>query len=189
VILTTGMAHPRKLVRNAVVTMLTDATAAGKRVDSSRVDPHKKSQLPAISVYTLHDEVDEEATAGNAPRERTHKLELQIQGYVDVSDTVADDMDDLAEQIEAVMEGDPYLDGTAGESMLTGTAMQVREPEGRNDPLVGVVTLVYSVTYRKSPAVNAALDDFVTVDAKHQLVGGVADTVPAEDTFTVQETP
>jgi hypothetical protein len=188
VILTTGMAHPRKLVRHAVVAMLTNATSAVTRVDSARIEPHKKNKLPAISVYTSHDQVDEDASAGNAPRERKHDLELQIQGVVDVSDTVADDMDDLAEQIEAVMEGDPYLQGTAGESMLKGTVMQVLEPEGRSDPTVGVVTLVYGVTYHKSPAAPGGLDDFKTVDAKHQLVGGVADTVPAEDTFTVQET-
>jgi hypothetical protein len=190
VILTALMAHPRKLVRKAVVAMLTNATAALARVSDTRIEPHKKAQLPAISVYTLHDPVDVEASKA-APRERKHDLELEVAIWVAHSETspAVDQIDDIAEQVEAVLEGDQYLQGTASESSLTGTEIQIVEDPERNDPTVGIATLTYSVTYRKSPAAPGLPDDFKTVDAKYQLVGGVADTVPAEDTFTVQETP
>ncbi len=185
------MAHPRKLIRHALVALLTNATAAGARVQGTRVEPHKKSQLPAISVYTLREPVDQDASANTAPRELTRDVKVEITGWVAHSDAlpVDDAMDDLAEQIEAVMDADPYLGGTAGESVLESTEMQVVEDDGRSDPLVGIVTLTYSVTYRTSPAAPANLDDFITVDATHKIAGGVADTVPAIDQFTVQETP
>lgn len=191
-ILTAGMAHQRKLIRQAVVALLISAnTAAGARVLGTRFDPHKKSQLPAISVYSLNEETDQDLSAQSAPRELTRKLQLEIAGFVAHSDAVPvdDAMDNLAEQIEAAMDANRYLTDTAADSILDGCVMEVVEDDGRSDPIIGVVALTYLVTYRTSPAAPTGLGDFVTVDAKYQLEGGVEDTVPAEDTFTVQETP
>jgi hypothetical protein len=102
---------------------------------------------------------------------------------------VDDAMDALAEQVEAAMDADPYFGGEAAESILEETTMQVLEDDGRSDPMVGVITLSYAIKYRTSPAPGAALDDFRTVGATHDLAGGVPDTLPASDLFTVQETP
>ena len=45
-----AMAHPRKLLRQAVVALLVGAnTAAAARVYDSRVDPFKKGKLPAAT--------------------------------------------------------------------------------------------------------------------------------------------
>lgn len=188
-ILTAVMAHPRKLIRQAVVALLVAAnTAAGPRVKGTRVEPHKKGQLPAIAVYTLTDPVDEDASSQT---EEAHVVELEIAGWVAHTDAIpADDaMDDLAEQIENAMKADPYLGGKASEVTLVGTVMEVVAPNGQSDPLVGIVVLTYSVAYWADKTATAVLDDFRTVDATHQIAGGVADTVPAEDTFTVQEPP
>jgi len=179
------MAHQRKLVRHAVVALLAAAsTAAGDRVLGTRVDPHKPGKLPALSVYTLNDLIDEEASSAT---EEVHELELEITGWVAHTDAVpADDaMDDLAEQVEAAMKEDEFLGGKANEVRFAGTVMQVVETG--NDPLVGVVVLTYFVTYRVDPFAPAELDDFLSVDASHEVVGGVNDTVPAREVFIVQE--
>lgn len=181
------MAHPRKLIRQAVVALLTNAaTAAGVRVQGTRVEPHKKSQLPAISVYTLSEAVDP-TSAETAPRELTRAVKVEITGWVAHSDAlpVDDAMDDLAGQIEAAMDTDRYLSGAAGDSVLEGTEMQVVEEDGRSDPLVGIVTLTYGVTYRTSPTNAEAFpsDAFVTVGATTRIAGGVSDTVAAIDQF------
>lgn len=184
------MAHPRKLIRHAAVALLIGAnTAAGARVQATRVEPHKKSQLPAISVYTLHDPVDQAESAQTAPRELKHDLQLEIAAWVAHSDDnpVDDRMDDIAEQIEAAMETDRYINGTAGESILIETTMQVVEDDGRSDPLVGIVTLTYAITYRACPAAPTGLVEFLTADTKHEVDGGIDDdTLPAEDTITVR---
>lgn len=184
------MAHQCDLICEAVVAMLTNATTAGTRVDDTRIEPHKKSQLPAISVYSLSEDVEEDSKK-TAPRELERFLNLEIAAWVAHSDSVpaVKSLRSMLEQVEAVMDGDRYLRGTAGESVYDGFEMQIVQDDGRSDPTVGVITIKYVVTYRTSPAAPANLDDFRTVDAKHQVVGGVADTVPAEDTFTVQETP
>lgn len=252
-ILTAVMAHQRQLIRNAVAAMLVaGSTAAGARVTTTRVEPHKKTELPAISVYSLSEEVKE----WEAPRELTRELKLEIAGWVAHSDTYPADqaMDDLAAQIEAVMNADWYLtaffgvtgvntsldtltipshglstgaaptavqssgtipgglvaateywvivvdantiqlasslqnalDGTAiditssgsgtiklavstaADSILESTEQQVVESDGRSEPLVGIVTLTYAVTYRTIPAPPLGLPDFtsasVTID-------------------------
>lgn len=184
------MAHQRKLIRHAVVALLNNVTAAGPRVKATRVEPHKKSELPAIAVYTLHDPVDEGLSGQTAPREITSDLQLEVTAWVAHRDELpADDaMDDIAEQIEAAMDGDRYLGGTAAESILVDTVMQVVADDGRSDPLVGIVTLTYAVTYRRKPATPANLDAFVTANVTHKLVGGVADTAPAIDKFQESQT-
>lgn len=182
------MAHPRKELRQAVVALLVAAdTDAGERVHTERVDPLKKTGLPAIAVYTLSEEVDQGASEVTSPRELTRIANLEIAGFVGGIDeaSVADAMDDLAEQIEAAMDADPAIGGKAADSILLNTVAELQEG-GRTDPLAGIIVLTYQVTYYTSPAAPANLDDLLRVDAQHELVGGVADTVPAEDLFDVR---
>jgi hypothetical protein len=183
------MAHPRKLIRHATVAALTGATAAGARVQGTRVDPMRPGRLPAISVYTLRELVDEDS-AVSTPLELVRDVKVEIAGWVAHSEAVPvdDAMDDLAEQIEAAMDANRNLGGTAADSFLESTELQVRAEDGKSDPLVGIVTLTYSVTYRTSPAAPDDLEDFLRVGAEHRIVGAVAANA-ANDRFTVQETP
>lgn len=185
------MAHQRKQIRDAVVARLANATGAGTRVSATRVDPHKRGELPALSVYTPSEQVDPDG-ALTAPRELTRDLQLEIVGWVAHSDALpADDaMDALALEIEAALDSDSYppLGGLAGDLILTGTTMDVLGEE-RSDVLVGVLKLTYSVTYRTFVDTSVATDDLLRVGATTQVIGGVADTAPITDLVTVQETP
>lgn len=182
------MAHQRKLVRQAVVALLTNATSAGARVFDTRRAPHKRSLLPAIVVYTLRE--PDVVESGEAPRELERVVRAEIAGYVADTEAVplGDAMDDLAEQIEAVMDANRYLGGAAAESVLESTEMMVPTEDDRSDPPVGIVVLTYAVTYRTEPTVGP-LDDFITVHTDHEVVSAVTDTPPASDRFTVQEVP
>ena len=171
------MAHPRKLIRHAIVARLLGATAAGSRVQATRVEPHRKTQLPAISVYTAGETISIDADALTAPQILVRAAEVKIAAWVtgptDPEGDVADAMDDIAEQIEAAMDADRYLgglrDGLARDILLESTEMAVRGAEG-GDPLIGIITLTYRVTYDTSPAVGQ-LDDFRRVDARTQIAG------------------
>lgn len=181
------MAHPRKVIRHAVVDLLTAAsTAAGARVFATRVEPIKRTALPTISVYTLGEPVRPGADQ-TAPRELTRDVKVEIAGWVAHSDSLSvdDAMDDLAEQIEAAMDADPYLGGAAGDSVLESTEIEVRDDGER---LIGIVALTYSVTYRTSPEAPADLDDFLRAGVTHQIVGAEANNT-ASDLVTVQEAP
>lgn len=107
------MAHQRKLIRDVLIALLVSAnTAAASRVTSTRVDPNKKGALPAISVYTLNEQVDHDRSDRTAPHELTRDLSAEIVGTVAgaTDDAVQDAMDALAEQIEAAVEANYYLD-------------------------------------------------------------------------------
>lgn len=187
------MAHQRKLIRQATVALLKAAnTAAGARVQGTRVEPSRSRDLPAISVYTLGDETDMEISEQSAPRELTRDLNLEIVAIVAHADSYpADDaMDDIAEQIEAVMDQNRYLSGTAAESILTGTVMEVAEADGKSDPLVGFVALTYKVKFRTDATLpDAKPADFTDINATTTIQGGVPDTAPAVDNFNPQVSP
>lgn len=185
------MAHPRKAIRQAVVALLVAAnTAAGARVKGTRVAPHRKSQLPALSVYTLNDPVDEDLSTNTT---EAHELELEVALWVENLDSnPADDaMDDLAEQVEAAMRATVYsgsmLGGKATKIVFKGTVMEVVEDDGRSDPEIGIAVMRYVVSYKASKTAPAATDDFLRAEATHQLVGGLEDdTLPAVDSINVR---
>ncbi len=180
------MAHPRKEIRHAVVALLVAAnTAAAARVTATRVDPIANTQLPAISVYTLSDLVQEDASSS---KEDNHELELEVAGFVAHTEAlpVDDAMDDLAEQIENAMKADPAIGGKAADCRLVGTTLEVREENGRSDPLVGVVTLTYAVTYLTDlTETEGELDDVLRAKATHKV--GADGTAPVVDQFNVQQ--
>lgn len=172
------VAHPRKLIRDAVVAALTGATAAGSRVKGTRVEPQRNTQLPAIGVYTLSEEVDAQS-ASTAPRELKRDLKLEVAGWVADSSAlpIDDAMDALAEQIEAAMHADPYFGDTAGDSILQSTEMSVLE-ENAADPLIGIVKLTYTVTYRAIVGTTTPTDDYLRTGTTTDIDGaGSADTV------------
>lgn len=188
------MAHPRKLLRAAIVAQLTGyAGLAGARIESSRQDAIARSKLPLISVYTLNEETDQDASEDTSPRMLVRSSTVEIAGWVAASEEtdVADAMDDLAEQIEAAMDSEPLFGlDMVEDSILLGTELDLVEKDGRSSPLIGQVILTYAVTYRTEPGVSVPTDDFLRVKATHQIVGGIEDdTEPAVDEFTVQESP
>lgn len=186
-ILTQGMAHPRTLLRQAVIALLVNAnTAAAARVFDSRVDPYRTSKLPAISVMTLSEPIDPDS-ASTKPRELTRTCNLEVVGWVSGVDeaSVALAMDNLALQIENAMDADQWLADTAADSILEDTTMEVGALNGHSDPLVGVIALTYLVTYRTDQGALAT-DEFLRADETIKIAGGVTDTVPAEDLFNVR---
>lgn len=178
------MPHQRQLIRQATKTALVNAaTAAGSRVYETRILPFRRTTLPALAVYTLVESVDE-ADKG-APRELVRNLQLAIEGSVEAGENVDDELDSLALQVETAMHADDSLGGTAEDAVLESTEVTVVEDGSKP---VGVVRLVYAVTYRTyAPASVAAPDDFNTVDARFSLAGEQAPADQAHDTFTVQE--
>jgi hypothetical protein len=185
------MAHPRTLVRQGWVTSLTGATSAGSRVFDSRVDPFRKGDLPALSVCTLSEPVDPDS-GETSPRELTRRPNVEVILFVRGQDepTVARALDDLALEVEILVDAEIADDArcfgrSVSDARLDDTNIEILADNGHSDPFVGVAVLTYIATYRTQQGALAT-DEFVTVDSTHKLVGGVSDTVPAEDKFTVR---
>lgn len=180
------MTHPRKLIRHAIRDALEGATDAFDRVYATRSIELRKCELPVICVYTLEDDVDP-ASRDTYPRELIRTVPVVIECWIGPSETVDDDMDDFAEQVETAMHADPFFGGVCSESLLDGTVIEVLEQGARR---LGMVALTYTVRYYslapEAPA-DGELDDFLTVEATHDLGGAVHVDEQAVDLITVQE--
>jgi hypothetical protein len=173
------MAHQRQTIRRAATAQLLDRTAAGARVYATRVVPWKRIELPAVAVYALEELVDP-ASQTTAPRELTRTLQLSLEGAVILSTAVDDALDNLAEEIERAVHADETFAGTASDSILTATELEVFE-EGER--CIGLIRLTYSVTYftHAPEAADVRLNDFATADVRHSLNGAVHPLEQAQD--------
>ena len=172
------MPHPRTIIRHAVATLLRGAnTAAGARVFTTRVDPYRRPELPALAVYTLDE--SSEVIEGSSPRELKRTLQLAVEAEVAMAKNVDDVLDDLALQIELALHQDPTWGGVAEDSNLDSTEIQVL---GEQDKQVGVVRMVYQVTYLSNvPATPPELPDFLRASIDYDASGATAhDTVKLE---------
>jgi phage tail sheath gpL-like len=179
------MAHPRKSIRQAVAAQLTGKTAAATRVFKARVVPFKQSELPAVAVYTPDEEV--ETTRSTAPRELERVLQLVVEGVTESGSPadVDDTADDLALEIEAAIDADPTLGGTASDVVLARTESDVFSESGKNHGVVRLTFTVYYETY--APMTAPTADDFLTADIRHNLGGAQHPADQANDLVTVQE--
>lgn len=179
--------HERTVIRRAVRDLLKGKTVAGAQVDTTRIDTWRDSELPALSVYTSEEFVDDEESQDTSPRELKRQVDVEIVGAVGASERMDDAMDALALEIETVMHADPFLGGVAADSILTETEAKVHN-EGKR--LIGIVVLTYRVTYRTLAPVEApTLDDFITADARTRIVGITDPIQDGHDTVLVQELP
>jgi hypothetical protein len=132
--------HPREQIVQTVVTLLIAAgTAASTRVENTRIDPRRKTELPAISVYARNDPTN---AAASSEMEEAHDLVVEIVGMAEPSAINA-----LMEEIEDVIRDDPYLGGVASDSRITRTPVDVGKVDGRSDPAVAFAALNVVVRY------------------------------------------
>ena len=136
------MSHARTQIRQAVVTRLKDHTSAGSRVYTSRVYPLDDPKLPALLVYTPHE--DMEPPSMQRPRTQRRSLQLVIEGYVKARGDIDADADALAVAVEKIIGADPTLGGLAKDAMLATTATQL---SGDGERPVAVITMTFAVLY------------------------------------------
>jgi hypothetical protein len=133
--------HPRKAIRHAAVDLLiAGISAVGGRVFRSRVYPMGRADLPGICVYTIREPNEEMTIAGRLQRD----LEMAVDIYVRNSNTPDDELDDIAETVEAVMAGNRKLTGTAQWNSLIDTTIGF---SGEGEKANGLARLRYRVRY------------------------------------------
>lgn len=135
------MGHSRKEIRNAVKAMLINATGAGENVYSNRETSLWEAELPAILIYTRDESSEVRGTAG---RNSIRTLQLQIDIKAMADDSVDDTLDDIANEVEALIEADLSLSGTAQSAILTSTELTL---DASSETEKGVATLTYEIKY------------------------------------------
>lgn len=169
------MDHPRKLIRNAVVSQLVGSatmfrTRATDRVVAARRQPWNTKRLPAIAVYTDTDDVSPESH-DTAPLQLEREVDVMVEAAIATSavapEQIDDQLDDLARQIEIAIARDTQLGGVASYCRLASSEVTVLE---HGDESIGVVRLSFRTRYFDAMVdAESTLDDFVTADVQVSL--------------------
>lgn len=178
------MAHPRKIIREAVKALLLNQTDAADRVYSNRSRPQNVNKLPAIGIYNVGDSAE---VFDESPRRYRRRFNIAVDCYVKYSggEEVDDILDDLADQVEKAV----FADTTAG-----GTVDDIRLGE-TSDVMVSVqreqtamLTITWQATlYQDAPEADAdLLDDMTATHVDWDIPDG--DPVDADDNIDLPAT-
>jgi hypothetical protein len=164
--------HERQAIRAAVIAQISGHTAAGTRVNGSRMGPVRESALPSICVY-VDSEIVTPESLDTAPRDLTREADLRIEAYVGVAAGVDLEaaLDAIAEEIEIAMDSDVRHGGLVASSVLAGTELGLSDLGSR--PL-GVARLTYSIVYQTAQRLTEPVDIFDTMHASYDLAGAQA---------------
>lgn len=133
--------HPRKQIRDKVVSLLIGKTDAGNNIFSSRVRPIEEEILPTVQVYANSEQVE---IWQEAPREYERKLSLSVQITAKADESLEDALDAIAEQVETVLRQDHTLGELCRDVILTGSELTLSE---NGDTLIGSCNLSYDILY------------------------------------------
>lgn len=135
--------HKRQEIREAIKTMLLGNTDAGANVYSNRVSAFWKSELPSISIVTTEEEANPR-DLGNKTFVR--KLRIGIEVHAEATEKLDDVLDDISNQIEALIGADQSLTGTVLGTVMTGTTIELA---GEATTPIGVLSISFTTTYIK----------------------------------------
>lgn len=136
------MSHARKQIRDAVVTILTNANVADT-VSKSRVYPIPANTISMALVYTNNDSVVQ--TTLTYPRKFDRELNLVIECVARDSDYLDDRLDLLCESIENAIGADNTLGSVVKDCVLTDTQITL---DFSGDAPIGSARLQFRVSYR-----------------------------------------
>jgi hypothetical protein len=136
------MAHARTQIRDAVVTILENATVADT-VSKSRVYPIPANTVSMALVYTNSETVLE--TTLTYPRKFNRELTLSIDCVARDSDYLDDRLDRLCEAVENAIGADNTLGGVVKDCVLSDTQITL---DFSGDAPIGSAKMQFRVMYR-----------------------------------------
>lgn len=136
------MAHPRKVIRDAVVLALTGLTQTGSNVHATRTQPLEAAQLPALCVYTLDESSELDVLS---PRKMMRNLTLVIEAVAQVNDTLDDTLDQICLEVETQLGTNFTLGGLVKDCRLVSTKITAR---GTGEKDTGSAVMSFDILYR-----------------------------------------
>lgn len=169
--------HPRKQIRDAIVTALLTKTGAGTRVYPNRVRPWRAKNLPAIGVYTKSEEANHH---DSAPRAYERRALVVVEIVADADDHLDDVLDLQALLVETILLADPTMGGVADDLVLSDSSLDFLE---KGDTLQGCCAITFEATYWTEQP-EPTLDDFETANVEWD-VATPDGQIEAVDTITM----
>ena len=168
--------HYRQRIRDALASALTGQTSAGTNVFTSRARPileilQRKESV--LSVYTADESSERNGTGYLLDR----KLQVTVEGMMGGGDDLDDQLDLLAQQVEAVIDADPTLGNLLSEDLvLAATATEI---SARGNMQVGAFRLDFECSYQTERIVEQPLPGF----PPQEVIVGVR---PVDDAYLQQ---
>jgi hypothetical protein len=137
------MPHLRITIRQEFVNRLLGNTPAQRRVYDSRVYTLEKQTLPAIIVFSDHEDIATDTIS--FPRSQSRTLRVTVQCYVKNNDTVSTEVDNLVLAVEQLLMTDSTLGGLAKDFRIESCDISMNHDGERP---VAVASLVFVVLYK-----------------------------------------
>lgn len=138
------MAHERQAIREKIKALLLAAsTDAGTNVFINRTIPVGENNLPAIIMYS-DDEQNEDRTVVGRQQKRLYTIITEVVVETQTGEQVENERDDIAKQIENVINGNRKLDGLVFDSLLNRTKFGFTN-EGKKP--TGAAILFWDIRY------------------------------------------
>lgn len=135
--------HARQQIRDAVKALLLGHTAAGQSVFENRTSTLTPIELPAIVIASEKEtSVPRDNMGMQYIRNLTLLIEIRVQAN---ADSAADDaLDNLALQVENLIQQNGNAAGPAYSALLTDTSVQF---SAEGDEYTGQLTMTYNCIY------------------------------------------
>jgi hypothetical protein len=147
-------AHVRKQIRDALSTLCTGLASTGDRVFKSRLHPLAPAELPALRIHVDEEEITIDDIHSPVRLDRT--CTVRIECVSRALETLDDELDEMAKEVEHAIAGDADLGGILNGS-LTPDGIEI-ERDGEGDAPIGTLSLRYLAVYHVlNNAVDAAL--------------------------------
>lgn len=134
--------HARTNIRSKCLEILKNNVSAGSHVYDSRTYRLESGVLPAIIIFTDHEEVVTD-TIGY-PRTQNRRLKLTIQCYCKVIDNVCREIDKLILEVEQRIASSSNLQGICKDCRLESTDITTHT---ESEQPVAIATMVFDVMY------------------------------------------
>jgi len=134
------MAHARTQIRAAVVALVAGLATTAANIHSNRLYNFEETDLPCLNVIDMaSDELVELSEMSG--KTNTRVLSLRIEGRAKANSNLDDQLDQIASEVEAVLDGAK----PAGAKLCTLVSTSKQKSEG--DQPYGKIDLDFDITY------------------------------------------
>lgn len=135
------MANNRKTIRAAVKALLLNNTSAGANVFMNRASEFNKNELPAINISSGDESATQRDQTG---RQYIRTFPLNIELKIEHNDTVDDELDDLASEVETLLASNSPLSAMVLKCVYQSSSLSINSDSEKD---VGTLTLSYELQY------------------------------------------
>ena len=132
--------HIRQKIRDEIYTAILGLSITGTNVFKSRTIPLDSDYVPGLVVYTGNEELDSEE--GRQARVQNRNLDIIVTGYDRLKAGLDDQLDSIAEEVEAAVLGATYTTIVGIDLLSIETDI-----ESGAEQYTGEITLTFSVPY------------------------------------------